>query len=155
MTTATHSSSPTLHAIEVVKDETIVAPLDIVWETLLEQLGPASELEDGAPMPMILEARPGGRWFRDLPNDTGHLWGHVQVIKPPKLLEICGPLFMSYPSINHLQYRLTPQADQVTHLRLVHKAIGPIPDDHRAGVNEGWRVRLARVRQAAERRAVL
>ncbi len=32
-------------------------------------------------MPMKLEAWPGGRWFRDLGDGNGHLWGHVQAIK--------------------------------------------------------------------------
>ena len=41
-------------------------------------------------MPFKLEAWPGGRWFRDLGNNAGHLWGHVRVIKPPALLEISG-----------------------------------------------------------------
>jgi len=30
----------------------------------------------------------------------------VQVIKPPVLLELSGPLFMSYPAINHIELRL-------------------------------------------------
>ena len=32
--------------------------------------------------------------------------GFVQVIKPPTLLEIHGPMFMSYPVAGHLQIRL-------------------------------------------------
>ena len=47
-------------------------------------------------MPMKLEAWPGGRWYRDLGDGNGHFWGHVQAIKRPTLLEISGPLFMSY-----------------------------------------------------------
>ena len=46
-------------------------------------------------MPMILETKPGGRWYRDLGGDNGHHWGFVQSIKRPALLEIWGPLFMS------------------------------------------------------------
>jgi uncharacterized protein YndB with AHSA1/START domain len=42
-------------------------------------------------MPMVLEARPGGRWFRDLGGNDGHFWGLVQAIKRPTLLEITGP----------------------------------------------------------------
>ena len=68
-------------------------------------------------MPMKLEAWPGGRWYRDLGDDNGHFWGHVQAIKRPTLLEITGPLFMSYPVVSNLQYRLSEEerrnADQV------------------------------------------
>src|SRR6478752_2669756 len=93
----------------IEKDIVIAAPLDIAFEALLEELGPTSEMPGGKPMPMVIEPWPGGRWFRDLGNKSGHLWGHVQVIKPPTLLEVCGPLMMSYPAVNHLQYRLTAE----------------------------------------------
>jgi len=129
----------------------ISAPVNIAFEALLEQLGPASEMPDGKPMPMKLEPWPGGRWFRDLGNDTGHLWGHVQVIKPPKLLELCGPLFMSYPAANHVQYRLTDQGHG-TRLSFTHRAFGEIPPEHRDGMPEGWEYILKRIREAAERR---
>ena len=75
---------------------------------------------------MQIELFPGGRWFRDTGANTGHLWGHVQVIKPPKLLEIVGPTFMSYPAINHLQYRLVADGD-ATKLRIVNRAMGYVP----------------------------
>src|SRR5215510_11592640 len=90
----------------VHKEIDIAAPIDLTFEAVLEQLGPESQLRDGRPFPMKFEPWPGGRWYRDLGNNSGHLWGHVQVIKPPTLIEICGPLMMSYPAINHLQYRL-------------------------------------------------
>ena len=50
---------------------------------------------------------PGGRWYRDLGGDNGHLWGFVQSIKRPVLLEIWGPLFMSTAATSNMQYRLT------------------------------------------------
>ena len=93
-----------VHTLEVLKDEEIAAPIEIVFETILEQMGPYNETPESK-MPMVLEAWPGGRWYRDLGNDAGHFWGHVQAIKPPTLLEICGPLFMSLPATSNVQYR--------------------------------------------------
>src|SRR5215831_7733728 len=58
-------------------------------------------------MPMLLEPWPGGRWFRDLGDGNGHLWGHVQAIKRPTPLEIAGPLMMSFAVASNVQYRLT------------------------------------------------
>src|SRR5246500_2110791 len=113
------------------------APLDITFAALLEQLGPGNERGDGTAMPMKLEARPGGRWYRDLGNDDGHFWGHVQAIKRPTLLEISGPLFMSYPAISNVQYRLS-EADGGTLIKFLHSALGLIQDDHREGVSSGW-----------------
>jgi len=150
----TSTSEQTMHALEVTKDVQIAAPVEIVFETLLEQLGPRHETAPGSPLPMKLEPWPGGRWYRDLGNSAGHFWGHVQVIKPPTLLEICGPLFMSYPAISHLAYRLTAEGN-VTRLRLTHRPIGQMPADHREAVREGmepWSHTLMRVREAAERR---
>jgi hypothetical protein len=129
----------------------INAPLDIAFAALLEQLGPASEMPNGEAMPMKLEPWPGGRWFRDLGNNAGHLWGHVQVIKPPKLLEIWGPLFMSYAVINHLQYRLVEHGSG-TRLTLTQRTIGEVPPEHRDGMPEGWDYILKKVRERAERR---
>jgi uncharacterized protein YndB with AHSA1/START domain len=136
---------------EFVREETIDAPIDIVFESVLDEIGPESQMMDGTPLRMRLEPWPGGRWFRDLGNGAGHFWGHVQVIKPPRLLEICGPFFMSSPAINHLQYRLTPEGDG-TRLALVHKSIGLIPKEHREGMKAGWSYKLNRIRELAARR---
>ncbi len=73
----------------------------------------------------------------------------MQVIKPPRLIEISGPLFMSYPAINHIQYRLSEEGTG-TRLKLIHRGYGEIPADHREGVGEGWTYGLNRVRQIAE-----
>ncbi len=143
-----------IHELAFAKEVEIAAPVEIVFETLLEQLGPRHETAPQSALPMKLEPWPGGRWYRDLGNSAGHFWGQVQVIKPPTLLEICGPLFMSYPAIAHLQYRLTAEGD-VTRLKLIHKAIGQIPPDHRdalAGGMEPWSHTLMKVREVAERR---
>ena len=111
--------------------------------------GLAGDMPDGKPFPMVIEPWPGGR-YRDLGNNAGHLWGHVQVIKPPTLIELCGPMFMSYPAINHVQYRLTAEGDG-TRLKLTHRAFGPIPQEVQEGVVEGWNYRLKRARDLAER----
>jgi len=100
-------------------------------------------------MPMTLEPWPGGRWFRDLGDNNGHLWGHVQAIKRPTLIEIYGPLFMSYPVISNLQYRLT-EVDGGTLIAFHHIALGFIQGEHRTGVATGWKSTLERVRRAAE-----
>jgi uncharacterized protein YndB with AHSA1/START domain len=108
-------------------------------------------MPDGTPFPMKLEPRPGGRWFRDLGQNTGHFWGHVQVIKPPTLLEISGPMFMSYPAVNFVQYRLKAEPE-ATLLTIFHRAKGLIPQEHSEGVHSGWEHGLKRIKEIAERR---
>lgn len=151
----TRTAEQTVQTFEVTKEQVINAPIEVVFETLLEHLGPQHEVAPEMPLPMKLEARPGGRWYRDLGNDSGHLWGHVQVIRPPKLLEISGPLFMSFPAISHVQYRLTEEGG-ATRLRLTHGAIGQMPPEMQEEIDQGrepWSHTLAKVRAAAERRS--
>jgi uncharacterized protein YndB with AHSA1/START domain len=150
MSMATNTAEPGIQTINILKEIEIAAPLEITFEAVLEEIGPAGKLLDGKPFPLVIERWPGGRWYRDLGNNAGHFWGHVQVIKPPTLLELCGPMFMSYPGINHLQYRLTVEVDG-TRLKLTHRAIGQIPQEVQKGVGEGWDFRLQQVREIAER----
>lgn len=145
------ANAETIHTLRVEKELLIAAPIDLAFEAILEEIGPANEMPGGIAMPMLLEAWPGGRWLRDLGNQSGHLWGHVQVIKPPTLLEISGPLFMSYPGVNHIQYRLKAIGHE-TQLSFLHRGFGEIPDDHREGVHEGWNHILDRIRKGAEAR---
>jgi hypothetical protein len=124
------------------------ATLEVTFEALLEQLE-SNEREDGTAMPMKLEPWPGGRWYRDLGNNNGHLWAHVQSIKRPALLEFSGPLFMSYAASNNVQYRLS-EADGVTTINFRHTAFGLIQDDHRKGVTKGWTHINEQIRKRAE-----
>lgn len=139
-----------LQAFEIIKEENIAAPIEIVFETILEQMGPLNSTPE-KPMPMVLEAWPGGRWYRDLGGKAGHFWGTVQAIKAPSLLEISGPLFMSMPAVSNLQYRLTEENGE-TCMRFVHRAMGWVGEQERA-VDGGWNQLIGRIRAAATNRA--
>ena len=137
--------------LNIRKELEIGARPEIVWESLLAQWGPDAAMVDGKAYNFKLEAWPGGRLFRDLGNNTGHLWGHVQVIKPPTLLEIVGPMFMSHAVASHMQYRLTP-SEKGTTLVMTHTAIGNILPEQRQGMNQGGQMILEHVKQLAERK---
>ncbi len=153
MSTATAKPAPMpvakasnkIEILNVYKEVQIAAPIEIVFETVLEPQDRFVEMN------LKLEAWPGGRWYRDLGNNTGHLWGHVQVIKPPKLLEITGPMMMSYPVAGFIQYRLEEQGSG-TKLMLTHQAIGLIAPEHLEGVNKGWGEIANVIKAAAEKR---
>jgi hypothetical protein len=123
--------------LNVTQEIHVQAPLDVTFATLLEQLGPFNETMEGNSMNMKIEAWPGGRWYRDLGDGNGHFWGHVQAIKRPTLLEITGPLFMSYPVVSNVQYRLS-EVDGGTLIKFHHTALGLIADEHRENVQKGW-----------------
>ena len=151
----TNPDNEAVQTLRVQKDEFIKATPDIVFESILEELGPAMRHGSGGAMPMKLEAFPGGRWYRVLGESGekgGHLWGHVQVIKPPSLLEICGPMFMSYPAINHIQYRLAAEGSG-TRFRLTHRGVGIFDPEHLKGVDMGWQEVVDNIRKGAELRA--
>jgi len=133
-----------------VKEEIHVkASISKTFEALLEQLGPLNEVPDRGTMPMKLEAWPGGRWYRDLGEENGHFWAHVQAIRRPTLLELNGPLFMSYPVSSNLQYRLSEEPGG-TLIKFRHLALGLIEEEHRKGVVQGWSSIHARVKAMAE-----
>ena len=139
-----------VQTFDFTKAVVIDAPPNVTFDAVIAELGPEGQMPDGKPFPFKLEPWPGGRWFRDLGNDTGHFWGHVQVIKPPKLIEICGPTFMSYPATSHLQYRLTAEGAG-THLRITHRAFGYMPRGFVQDSAEGWEHGLRRIGEIARR----
>jgi uncharacterized protein YndB with AHSA1/START domain len=135
--------------LDIEEEIHVRAPLQTTFESLLAQLGPESSTPDGKSMQMKIEAWPGGRWYRDLGDGDGHFWGNVQAIKKPSLLEICGPLFMSYPVISNVQYRLS-EVPGGTLIKFHHSALGFIPDNVREGMNTGWKHMHDQVRVRAE-----
>jgi hypothetical protein len=145
MTTATMAREPL-----AIREEIFVrASLEKTFASLLAQMGRLNETPDGKPLPMILEPFPGGRWFRDLGGENGHLWAFVQAIKRPTLLELWGPLFMSNAATSNLQYRLK-EVDGGTLITFQHLLVGPPPGEDFPGMGSGWAAMHARVRAAAE-----
>jgi uncharacterized protein YndB with AHSA1/START domain len=142
----------TVQTLRIDKDVFIAAAPEIVWESILQEIGTELHQPDGKIMPMKLEAKPGGLWLRDAGEGKGHFWGNVQVIKPPTLLELCGPMFMSYPAVNHVQYRLTAERDG-TRMKFTHRGIGTFEAEHIKGVDLGWSAITENIRKLSEQRA--
>jgi uncharacterized protein YndB with AHSA1/START domain len=156
MSMPTTTDSESISTLNIRKEIFIAASPETAFEAVLEEMGPGSVMPDGKPFPMKIEPWPGGRWYRDLGeaggHKQGHLWGHVQVIKAPNLLELTGPMPMSFPAVNHLQYRLKAEGNG-TRLTLTHRAMGLIPQDHREGMPQGWEHGINRIKEIAERKA--
>ena len=150
------AENQSVQVFEILKDIFIAASPEIAFEAVLEELGPGSQLPDGKPFPMKIEPWPGGRWYRDLGETGGyaygHLWGHVQVIKAPTLLELIGPMPMSFAAINHVQYRLKPEG-KGARLTLKHSAMGLVPPEFRDGMPDGWEHGVKRIKDVAEAKA--
>jgi hypothetical protein len=133
-----------------ISQETLVrSSVTATFAALLEELGPSNVGQNDVPMPMTLEAWPGGRWFRDLGDNNGHLWGHVQAIKRPTLLEITGPLMMSFGVASNVQYRLK-EVDGGTTIVFRHTALGLFPDGYREALSQGFKSIFDRIRRRVE-----
>ena len=135
--------------LDVEQHIDINAPVEKAFAAALHRLGQGSTRPDGESLQLDLEARPGGRWYRDRGNGIGHLWGFVQSIKPPNLLELSGPLFMSYPATNHIEVKVEKTAGG-SRITLRHRAIGMIDPEHRKGVNGGWKHMLETMKKDCE-----
>ena len=129
-------------AIDISMDVEIAASPERVWSGLVADRSRRFVSGEGRPMGLGLEPRVGGRWFRDLSPElgpgVGHLWGHVQVYKPPRLLELLGPMALSYPCTNHVTFRLEPTDDAGTLVRLIHRAVGSVPEGAEEAMESGW-----------------
>ena len=132
--------------IDITQEIHVRSSLTATFAALLDDMGPLNQGHEGAPMPMKLEAWPGGRWYRDLGDNNGHLWGHVQAIKRPTLLEITGPLMMSFAASSNVQYRLK-DVDGGTLITVRHTALGLFPDGYREALTQGFPQMLERIRQ--------
>ena len=136
--------------LDITEEIRVHAPLDKAFAALLEELGPANRGQNDVPMPMMLEPWPGGRWFRDLGNGNGHLWGHVQAIKAPALLEITGPLWMSFAVAS--QRAVPPQGGRRRHAH--HAEAFRVRRCSRTAtarrLSQGWKSIFDRVRQRVE-----
>ena len=137
-------------SLNITEESHVRSSLTATFAALLEELGPSNVGHNATPMPMVLEPWPGGRWFRDLGDRNGHLWGHVQAIKVPTLLEITGPLMMSFAVASNLQYRLK-EIDGGTLIALRHSALGLFPDGYREALSQGWPNLVYRIRRRAEK----
>lgn len=73
----------------------------------------------------------------------------MQSIKRPTLLEISGPLMMSYPAVSSIQYRLTEE-DGGTLIKFHHLAFGLLQEGHKAGFPPIWRHINGSVKARAE-----
>lgn len=135
--------------LDVEQHTDVKAAPEKAFAAVLHRLGKGNTNLENQSLQLQLEEKPGGRWFRDRGNGVGHLWGFVQVIKAPALLELSGPMFMSYPATNHVEVKVEPVAGG-SRVSLRHRAIGLIDPEHRKNVGRGWSHMLNNVKKDCE-----
>lgn len=125
--------------LDIQQEVDVNGPIDEVFKSAVHRFGKGSTTPTGESMQLDIEEFAGGRWIRDRGDGIQHLWGHVQVIKAPVLLELSGPMFMSYPALNHIEIKLEEIEGGGTKVRFRHRALGMLDAQHREGVKEGWK----------------
>ncbi|ADV82846.1 SRPBCC family protein [Terriglobus saanensis] len=140
-----------VRTLQIVKEEQIAAPIEVVFEEMLEEMGSRYKGPNGVSLQLKIEPWPGGRWFRDLGNNAGYFWAHVQSIKPPTFLEFYGPMFMSSTTISQVQFRLVEESGFVR-VNMIHRVLGQIPQVFSDGIHleERWSAILQAVHDSAE-----
>jgi hypothetical protein len=128
--------------------DTKAAP-EKAFAAVLHRLGKGNMNLEGQSLGLEIEPRAGGRWYRDRGHGVEHLWGFVQAIKAPTLLEMSGPMFMSYPATNHVEVKIEAVAGG-SRISLRHRAIGMIDPEHRKNVGKGWSHMLGNVKKDCE-----
>ena len=141
--------SQTATTQEIVQEHTVKASAQTVFESLVHRFSAGMTAGPDMPMPLTMELRPGGRWYRDLGNDAGHLWATVQSVKPGALLELFGPLWMSGPVSNHIIIRCTEE-EGVTTIRFKHTSFGFIDPAFLEHTEEGWQEMFEDIRTTSE-----
>ena len=131
--------------LDVEQQIEVERAIEDVFKSVLNRFGKGLTKPDGERLNMNIEEFAGGRWYRDLGDGAQYLWGHVQVIKSPTLLELSGPMFMSYPAINHVEIKLD-DAEGSTKVTLRHRAIGLLDPTHKENVTTGWATILGSVK---------
>ena len=79
----------------------------------------------------------GGRWTQEW-DSGGALFGHFTVYDPPHLLVVTGPLAMSKPATNVLEFIFEP-ADTGTKITIHHQAFGDLDPDTEEIYANGWK----------------
>lgn len=84
----------------------------------------------------IIEPHVGGRWMQEWDNG-GALFGNFTVFDPPKMLVITGPLAMTQPAYNRVEFRFEP-VEGGTKLWVLHQAFGEFEPDTADMYTDGW-----------------
>ena len=74
--------------LDVEQHIDVKATPEKAFAAVIHRLGKGNTRPNGESLQLQLEPKAGGRWYRDRGEGAEHLWGFVQVIKPPTLLEL-------------------------------------------------------------------
>ena len=142
----TTKSLSELTEIHVEQNVTINASPEVVFDALTQQISvwwtqPFFHSGEAAKR-LVLELRPGGRFYEDLGNNEGLFLATVVSIKKPNQLQLIGPMGMTGLVQGSVLFQLESKENS-TLLKLSHRAIGDVSDEVKNGYDLGWKELLS------------
>ena len=126
------------YSYQIEQEVLVRASRDQVFDALTRDIGKwwAFRIADKG-SELTLEPRVGGRFFEDLGNGEGALWGTVMYIRRPEKIRLNGPLGISAPVVSNYIYELV-EADGGTLLKLSHRIFGDVDAKVEESHRTGW-----------------
>jgi uncharacterized protein YndB with AHSA1/START domain len=137
-------------SFHVEQEVLIEAPRARVWAALMDPESWWKHRFDGPPCRLVLEARPGGRFYQAWPGEEGAVFGHVTFLKSPEVIRLSGPLGMTTPVSSVYEWRLE-DLGEATMLKLSHRVVGLLDEEYAQNHEQGWRVLWEGLKALAER----
>jgi DNA-binding transcriptional ArsR family regulator len=96
-----------------------------------------------------LEAKAGGRWYRDQPDGSTDLYGVVTALRPGKMIRIDGSISGKYATASVSQIDLNEEGGK-TRVRVTHRLAGEVVQAEVDDYQEGWRDELSSLKRFVE-----
>jgi uncharacterized protein YndB with AHSA1/START domain len=126
-----------LDGFQIEQEIIIQAPPDQVFDALTVQIGEWWHHRFEAGSTVSLEPKVGGRFYEDFGDGGGALFAVVNYLKRPEQVTMTGPMGMSGPILGSISFTLEAQ-EFGTVVKLSHKVIGEVSEEHRQGYSAGW-----------------
>lgn len=135
-----------LSTLDIVLELTIKASPDVVWRSLVDQIGewwPKMFYVGDAPKRFHLDPRVGGLVLEDWGDGEGVVFGQILTFQKNRRLQWAGDMSVEFggPARSVTTYTLEPAGD---HTRLVFRdtPFGALSDQAREGLAQGWKFLL-------------
>lgn len=138
--------SSELSALDIVLEVPVAAPRDVVWRSLVDQVGewwPKQFYVGTAPKRFRIEPRVGGLVWEDWGDGEGIVFAQIVTFHREHRLQWAGDMSAEYggPARSVTTFTLTP-SDEGTLVTFRDTPFGALSEMARKGLAEGWRFLL-------------
>ena len=140
---STTTETPPIGVRTFLVEVLIEAPIERVWRAMVVDTNEWWHREffiGPDPKALLIEPRLGGRMYEDWGDGEGMIWGHVNMVRSPELLQIVGDCSKDFggPSRHIMTWNLE-QDGGTTRLRLEHSIHGHVTAQVEENTSAGWK----------------